>query len=193
MEGTVTAPVVAEEKKGLWLNLGCGKSSVDGYLGVDCIKTDIADVVHDLETYPWPFAENSAEKVLLVHTLEHIGDHIGFFNELYRVMQPKGRVLVVGPYYQSSGCWQDPTHKRAFNEKLFLYFSKKARESQGMGADFYPITCDFEVDGDFHYKLEPGWKDKPPEQQAFAIKHYNNVVAEMLVRLKTVKEGPHAL
>ena len=95
----MSAAAVAVEP--LKLNLGCGKSSVPGYVGVDKIRTETTDLVLDLERYPWPWANSSVSDAVLIHVLEHISDPIPFMNELWRIMQPGGHVIVVGPHAQS--------------------------------------------------------------------------------------------
>lgn len=174
-------------KPKLKLYLGCGQDKLDGFIGVDIAKTPTVDMLLDLEKFPWPWEDNSVETVVLIHTLEHIANIVDFMNELYRVMAPGGKVAVVGPHAQSYGCWQDPTHERAINEKFFQYFSKKIRESEGMKVDHYPIHTDFEIDGEILYRLEPEWKDKSDFDKAWAVKHLNNVIEQFSVTLKTIK------
>jgi predicted SAM-dependent methyltransferase len=58
------------------LNLGCGLKRIEGFTGVDIIKTPAVDVVHNLDVFPYPFADNSAEEIIMDNVLEHLDDVI---------------------------------------------------------------------------------------------------------------------
>lgn len=174
----------------LKLNLGCGYRGIDGYVGIDCIKTECTDIVHDLEDYPWPFDDNSVQEALIIHFLEHIGDLNAFMDELYRVMKDGGIVGVEGPYWTSVGSWQDPTHKYALSQELFYYFDKRFRDSQQM--PHYPSKANFQII-DVRYQLNDDYKKlmasgKITEDEIkWAIAHNVNVVSNFAVILRTVK------
>jgi predicted SAM-dependent methyltransferase len=56
---------------GLKLNLGCGENKYAAYVNVD--KHGNPDLVHDLETFPWPWPNDSVSEIVLCHVLEHLG------------------------------------------------------------------------------------------------------------------------
>ena len=47
------------------LNLGCGSQIVDGWVNAD--KFGTPDQVFDLESFPWPWPDSSADEILLGH------------------------------------------------------------------------------------------------------------------------------
>jgi SAM-dependent methyltransferase len=161
----------------LKLDLACGQRKLEGFLGVD-IAGD-ADIVHDLESYPWPFEDNSVDAIHISRFIEHVDDLIAFMNEVHRVMKPGARCYIRAPYYTSIGAWQDPTHKRAISENTFVYFNRGWRERNHL--DHYDITADF--DFNYRFDLYDEWRDKPPEELRFAIKHYCNIIREIRVVL----------
>ena len=54
---------------GLRLNLGCGFKQLEGYVNVD--RFGNPDLKFDLETFPWPWLDNSVIEIKLIHILEH--------------------------------------------------------------------------------------------------------------------------
>jgi len=124
------------------IDLACGNNKYKGYRGVDITKKDTeADIIHDLTIYPWPFEDNSIDKIICSHYIEHEKDLIAFMNELYRVMKVGATAGITGPYYKSIRCWQDPTHVRAITENSMLYFNQKWLKENGL--QHYPITANF--------------------------------------------------
>lgn len=164
------------------LDVACGQNKKEGFTGVD-IAGD-ADIIHDLEVFPWPFEDNSVEEAHCSHFIEHTKDLFKFFDELYRIMKPGANCTILAPYYSSVRAWQDPTHTRAISEMTFLYANKGWREANKL--DHYPIKADF--DFSYGYALDPYWQLKSQETQAFAIKHYINVVSDIQVTM--TKKAP---
>ena len=57
----------------LQVDLACGSSKhADDYLGVDVSDETDADIIWDLHIYPWPFEDNSVDKIHCSHYIEHI-------------------------------------------------------------------------------------------------------------------------
>lgn len=183
------------------LDLGCGQNKItlDGIvqhailtedkkdkvkvIGVD-FYTDDADVKHDLTTFPYPFKDESIDGVFSNHFVEHLDgiERIKFFNELYRICKKEARIRLIHPYYKSSRAVQDPTHKfPPICEESYLYWWKEWRESNKLG--HYLGNCDFEFSV-FYTFQDNIWATKNEETRNFAIKHYFNIVADMVVDLK---------
>lgn len=177
MSGKRTKTV--DRSAGLKLDLACGQSPREGFLGVDRLAMPGVDQVVDLEAYPWPWASGSVAEVHCSHYIEHVTDFCAFMDELYRVLLPGGTAQIVAPYYTSMRAWQDPTHKRAISEASFLYANKGWRAANKL--DHYPIACDF--DFSYGYVLAPEWAQRSQETRDFAIRHYMNVVTDLHVTL----------
>jgi predicted SAM-dependent methyltransferase len=54
------------------IDLACGNSKKEGYIGVDITETPSVDIVHDLTVYPWPFEDSSVDEIHCSHYIEHI-------------------------------------------------------------------------------------------------------------------------
>jgi hypothetical protein len=183
----------------LKLSLACGGNKPEGFMGVDVVKTDSADYVQDLMTFPWSqFPDESVDEIECSNFVEHIphGDSrddpfFQFFDEIYRILKPaefdpnnpniatKGFARITCPYYSSMRAWQDPTHSRAISEASFLYLNKDWRVANKL--DHYPVSCDF--DFVYGYVLTQNWQNRNQEALAFAIQHYINVVSDINIQL----------
>lgn len=168
-----------KEKKPLKLNLACGRIKMEGFLGVDIVKTEATDIVMDLEKFPWKFEDNSVEEIFCSHYVEHTPDLVRFMDECWRILVPGGKMTIIAPYYSSIRAWQDPTHKRAISEATFLYFNKQWREQNKL--EHYGIKSDF--DFSYGYVLNPNWANRNEEARNFAINYYINVVNDIQVNL----------
>jgi predicted SAM-dependent methyltransferase len=84
---------------GAKLNLGCGEDVREGFLNVDIRQAHPNVVIADLSRRPWPFADESAEVILMLDFLEHFPyrDTASILLECYRVLQPNGVVVIQVP------------------------------------------------------------------------------------------------
>jgi predicted SAM-dependent methyltransferase len=81
------------------------------------------DVVFDLETGSWPFPDNSVDKILAHHVLEHIDDLIHVMKEMYRVMRVGAKAHIRVPHPRSDYFLADPTHVRPIMPGTLELFS----------------------------------------------------------------------
>jgi predicted SAM-dependent methyltransferase len=167
---------VKELAKVLKLDVACGNNKKEGFTGIDICKTEQADIVHDLNIYPWPFEDNSVDEVWCSHFIEHVADIMKFMNEVHRILKPGAQVTFISPYYSSVRCWQDPTHVRAISEQTYLYYNKGWREANKL--EHYPITADFNITGWFH-AWNASYASRSQDAKNFALQHYNNVVDDL--------------
>lgn len=81
------------------INAGCGTDIRSGYTNVDFRGGTGVDVIADLSVLPWPFADSSAEEMLLLDFLEHFSyrqtDDI--LTETWRVLLPGGKLILQVP------------------------------------------------------------------------------------------------
>lgn len=105
-----------------WLDVGCGQDKIHTAIGVDMIKLPEVDVVHDLNSFPWPFADNTFDHVVCKHSLEHLNNFIGVIEEIYRITKPDGIIEILVPHYASDNFNTDPTHRISFGHRTLDYF-----------------------------------------------------------------------
>jgi SAM-dependent methyltransferase len=105
------------------LHVGCGGSKLLGAVGMDVLKLPGVDVVHDLDSMPWPIDASSVDVVYAHSVVEHLSDIVAFSNEVWRVLRPGGRVIITVPYFRCVDSFTDITHKHFFTSKSFDYFT----------------------------------------------------------------------
>lgn len=184
---------------GFRLNLGCGMNRLDGYVNVD--RFGEPDLRHDLEVFPWPWADDSVTEIVLNHVLEHLGHnpnvYLEIMKELYRVCHDGATVRVVVPHHRHEYFLNDPTHVRAvtvdgmrlFSQRLNRLYIEQRLSNSPLG--IY-LGIDFEV---IEVKLAPSehWLRLCPQHatDAEALLQqstlYNNLIEEVQMILRTVK------
>lgn len=105
-----------------WLDVGCGPSKQMGAIGIDMFALPNVDVVHNLDVYPWPFSDDSFDRIICRHSLSHLGDFVRAMEELHRICKPGGIVEIQAPHYASDNFNTDPTHRIALGIRSMNYF-----------------------------------------------------------------------
>lgn len=101
------------------MNLGCGRSRIPGYLGVDANREARPDVVADATRLP--FRPGVFHDVHASHVLEHIPDLPAAMREIHRLLAPGGRLEIYVPhglYYL-----YDPHHLHPFSRWTLTAFT----------------------------------------------------------------------
>ena len=106
------------------LDVGCGIHKQPGSIGIDRNPASRADVLCDLDRFPYPFADNSFDRVLAIHVIEHVADVIRTMEEFHRLVCPGGRVRIETPHYTDFSSFCDPTHRSHLNSFSFRYFGE---------------------------------------------------------------------
>lgn len=101
------------------LDMGCGPKKTPGAIGVDRSLFQGVDVVWDLDKFPYPFEDASADRVIFRHSLEHVEDALGAVREAARILKPGGRLEVHTPHFTSMNAYSDLTHKHYFSFHAF--------------------------------------------------------------------------
>ncbi len=166
------------------LDLACGGTKKEGWVGVDIVTLPTVDVVHDLSATPWPFADDTVLEINCSHFVEHVTDLKRFMEECWRILVPGGLMTVTAPYWTSVRAWQDYTHVRAITERTFSYFSRPEMIRNGLG--HYDARCDFDITA-MRFVYLPEWEPRAPDAREWAREHYVNVVADIIVQLSAVK------
>jgi SAM-dependent methyltransferase len=106
----------------LTLDVGCGINKYPGAIGIDRNPRTRADVLCDLDHFPYPFRDNSFAAVRVVHVIEHLSDVIRAMEEFHRISEPRGRLFLATPHYTDFSSFCDPTHRWHLNSFSFRTF-----------------------------------------------------------------------
>ena len=81
------------------LNMGSGEDKRLGWVNVDNRPEVNPDVVWDLEKFPYPFPDESAEEIMWKDSLEHLSWRVTrrALRECYRILRKGGRLFIQCP------------------------------------------------------------------------------------------------
>ena len=184
------------------LNLGCGHRKQADFVNVDLFAECDPDQVFDLEKLPWPWPENSADKVLFNHSLEHLGQttsvFLGIMKELYRVCCDGAIVEINVPHPRHDFYLGDPTHVRPITPEVMSLFDSRLndewRDTQSsaatplghyLGVDFTIVNVTMVLDEPYASMLTRG--EMTEAEVVERARERNNVVREIQIKLKARK------
>lgn len=105
------------------LDIGCGNHKIKGAVGLDAVKIEGVDVVHDLNKIPYPFKNDSFDVIHANQILEHLEAPLDdILGEMCRICKQDGVIKIIVPHALSVGAFSDPTHKKFFVWFTFDYF-----------------------------------------------------------------------
>jgi SAM-dependent methyltransferase len=106
------------------LDVGCGINKKAGAIGIDRNPATRADVVVDLDRFPYPFRDSSFDALQAVHVIEHVSDVMRTMEEFHRLVRDGGEVFIVTPHYTDSSSFTDPTHRWHLNSFSMRFFGQ---------------------------------------------------------------------
>ena len=82
------------------IELGGGdRNRGEGFTNVD--TNPCADIIHNLETFPYPFDDESVAEVYSSHCLEHLADPHAVLRELCRICTLNAAIEIRVPHYNN--------------------------------------------------------------------------------------------
>tara|TARA_S200000501_G_scaffold233911_2_gene219407 strand:+ start:357 stop:926 length:570 start_codon:yes stop_codon:yes gene_type:complete len=140
------------------LNLGCGYYPKEGFLNIDSNDKYPADLVHDLEIFPWPLRSNFYEEITMDHLLEHLTDIRKTMAEVNRILAINGKLVIKVPHFSRGFSHWD--HKHGFDITFPLYFN------ENMSGGFNDLNL-------VHIKTRITWFAQPDfKKQNLSKTHY---------------------
>src|SRR3989338_8827278 len=124
--------------EGLKINLGSSGFNKDGYVNVDVRTSVTPDIVHNLNTFPYPFPDNSADVIELTHVLEHLEKPFKVMAELHRILKPTGLLYIAVPHFSRG--FTHAEHEHGFDVTFPFYFSKERFPEQFYGSEYELVS-----------------------------------------------------
>ena len=110
------------------LDLGCGPNGKkEGAIGLDKRPAPHVDIVHDLNIYPYPFADNEFDYIEMSHIIEHVDRPLMLMNEVYRISKNGAKIRIITPHYSSQLSYGDLEHYHHFG-----YITFRTLENTGL-------------------------------------------------------------
>lgn len=144
------------------LDLGCGQKKHSSAIGIDSSPKSQADIIHNLNNFPYPFPSDEFDVVICNSILEHLNDIVEVMRELHRITKARGKIKVRVPYFSSVDAFTDPTHRRFFTSHSFDYFTE---------AGEYSFYTDFKFKV-LQRKINFGRRGKVLPGLAFFVNHF---------------------
>ena len=143
-----------------------------------------------------PLPDESVDAAIAIHVLEHIGktgetaDWFFFWEDIYRVLKPHGRLEFISPKWDSVWAWADPSHVRLISPESFYFFQQANYGIPGNPISPFRIRCDFRPgtfqdtpNGNFggvliaNKPLNPWWEDSVCQSPALSASPAANPLA----------------
>lgn len=122
------------------LNLGCGRSPLEGWTNVDIAPLPGVDLVVDLDSGDLAKAlePDTVDASVGRHVLEHLRNPLAFMDALWTVTKHGGTATFEVPFGGSDDAWEDPTHVRPYFLGSWAYFGQPNywRADYGYRADW---------------------------------------------------------
>jgi SAM-dependent methyltransferase len=93
-----------------------------------------ADITHDLNRFPYPFADTSIDEVRAFHFIEHLDRPFDVMRELYRIIKPGGILHIKVPHFSRG--FTHAEHSHGFDITFPLYFNPSFTKSGYYGINF---------------------------------------------------------
>ena len=104
------------------LNLGAGNRLIEGAVNHDLYKhRSEIDVAHDLNIFPWPWADCSFDQIVALSVFEHLDVNLVVtLNECHRLLLPGGILVLKLPLWSAEQAHDDPTHRWFFTVRRIV-------------------------------------------------------------------------
>jgi SAM-dependent methyltransferase len=104
------------------LHIGCGQDKIEGASSLDIRAEVQPDLVHNLDTFPWPIPDDTFDCVIALNIIEHLYNTEKVMEELFRISKNGALIYILIPHYSSSSAFTDPTHVKYLGGRSLDYF-----------------------------------------------------------------------
>jgi len=112
------------------LDIGCGRRKIPEAVGMDNNPRSEADVIHNLDAFPYPFPDNRFDLVIGRYVISNVDNPVRVIEELHRITRPGGLIRLIIPHFTAVHSWADDTHRHYFSYTAFNgCFDEKGKAS----------------------------------------------------------------
>ena len=106
------------------LNLGAGTRCLKDAVNHDLHKHhEGIDIAHDLNVLPWPWEDDSFDKIVSISVFEHLQINLlQSVDECWRILRPGGILFIKLPHWKHDNAYVDPTHYWRFSPHTLKMF-----------------------------------------------------------------------
>lgn len=110
------------------LNFGSGRKVLKGYDNLDIHSRYGANVICDLDVFPYPIKDKSYDEIIIENVMEHLNEPLKVMQELERILKPNGKLIIEVPYGDLT--WDSLDHKKEYYITTFLEYRGEDDEKQ---------------------------------------------------------------
>ena len=170
-------------------------------MNVDSVAACAPDILWDLETFPWPWEDNTVDEILLFHVLEHLGQnpktYLRIIKELYRICKNDAIIQISVPHPRHDHFLCDPTHVRPILAESLQMFDLELNElwikqnaantplAKYLGVNFKISSSEYILDNEILDRVQNGQIQMDELNEM--IKHQNNIVQQINLKLVAIK------
>lgn len=121
------------------LELGAGSAPIEGAIHHDRVKhASYIDIAHDLDLLPWPWENESFDKIYAIDVFEHLKlEIVEWLTECHRILKTGGELEIRVPAWDNPLSYRDPTHKRVFHMETLDYFDPDKELYKSFGSYYW--------------------------------------------------------
>ena len=118
---------------GAVLEIGPGNCRTNGVVTLDVSEALAPDILHDINTFPWPIEDSSFNAILMFSVIEHVLEPIKVLQECHRILADRGKIYILTPHFSSASSFIDPTHTQHFSGRSFDYLAEETDLNRNYG------------------------------------------------------------
>lgn len=122
---------MAKKSKNIKIQFGAGADIKKGYINVDITKEFGAEVICDMNKFPYPFPNNYADEIYCCMTLEHILYPTKAIEEFHRIIKKNGTIKIIVPHFSALYALHADNHIRNYGVGYFWQLKKGNRNLWG--------------------------------------------------------------
>ena len=114
--------------KKIKINFGSGANILKDHINVDISKSFGAQIIHNMNTFPYPFKDNYADEILCEMTLEHILYPTKAIEEFHRIIKKEGIIKIIVPHFSAPYALSADIHIRNYGVGYFYGFENNNKD-----------------------------------------------------------------